>query len=192
MNEKFNWFFNGVLYKLGSLNSDIRLSTLSDNNSFILSEDRRVFNKLIARTLLYNQTQDIPGDIVECGVFKGTGLYTFLKLKNIFNPNSSKKVIGFDFFNTDTLISSIKDKIDKEAIANGWIGNKQMATLQERYDDLSSAYEYIVTKYDKEAEILASMCDCSVKEISATLDTQQKEKDDAIAKIWKHYRDMWT
>jgi len=76
-------------------------------NSFILSEDRRVFNKLIARTLLYNQTQDIPGDIVECGVFKGTGLYTFLKLKNIFNPNSSKKVIGFDFFNTDTLISSI-------------------------------------------------------------------------------------
>jgi len=78
-------------------------------NSFILSEDRRVFNKLIARTLLYNQTQDIPGDIVECGVFKGTGLYTFLKLKNIFNPNSSKKVIGFDFFNTDTLISSIMD-----------------------------------------------------------------------------------
>ena len=85
-------------------------------NSFILSEDRRVFNKLIARTLLYNQTQDIPGDIVECGVFKGTGLYTFLKLKNIFNPNSSKKVIGFDFFNTDTLISSIEDKIDKEAM----------------------------------------------------------------------------
>ncbi len=85
-------------------------------NSFILSEDRRVFNKLIARTLLYNQTQTIPGDIVECGVFKGTGLYTFLKLKNIFNPNSSKKVIGFDFFDTEGLISSIENGIDKEAM----------------------------------------------------------------------------
>lgn len=91
--------------------------SLFDNfNSFILSDDRRVFNKLISRALLYNKVKDVPGDIVECGVFKGTGLYTFLKLKNIFNPNSSKKVIGFDFFNTDNLISSIHDGIDKEAM----------------------------------------------------------------------------
>jgi hypothetical protein len=85
-------------------------------NSFILSDDRRVFNKLISRTLLYNEVKNVPGDIVECGVFKGTGLYTFLKLKNIFNPNSSKKVIGFDFFDTDGLISSINNKEDKDAM----------------------------------------------------------------------------
>jgi hypothetical protein len=85
-------------------------------NSFILSDDKRVFNKLVARTLLYNEVKDVPGDIVECGVFKGTGLYTFLKLKNIYNPNSSKKVIGFDFFNTDKLIESIKGTIDKETM----------------------------------------------------------------------------
>jgi len=85
-------------------------------NSFILSDDRRVFNKLISRALLYNEVKNIPGDIVECGVFKGTGLYTFLKLKNIFNPNSSKKVIGFDFFDTDGLISSINNKEDKDAM----------------------------------------------------------------------------
>jgi hypothetical protein len=85
-------------------------------NSFILSDDKRVFNKLISRTLLYNEVKNIPGDIVECGVFKGTGLYTFLKLKNIFNPNSSKKVIGFDFFDTDGLISSINNQDDKDAM----------------------------------------------------------------------------
>ena len=91
--------------------------SLFDNfNSFILSSDRRVFNKIIARTLLYNKVKDIPGDIVECGVFKGTGLYTFLKLKNIFNPTTSKKVIGFDFFNTEGLISSINNNVDKEAM----------------------------------------------------------------------------
>jgi hypothetical protein len=85
-------------------------------NSFLLSNDRRVFNKLISRALLYNEVKDIPGDIVECGVFKGTGLYTFLKLKNIFNPNTSKKVIGFDFFNTEELIHSIDNNLDKEAM----------------------------------------------------------------------------
>jgi len=82
-------------------------------NGFILNKDRRIFNKLIARTLLYNEIKNIPGDIVECGVFKGTGLYTFLKLKYIFNPNSSKKVVGFDFFNTNELMESIINTNDK-------------------------------------------------------------------------------
>lgn len=85
-------------------------------NSFMLSSDKRVFNKLVARTLLYNSVKDIPGDIVECGVFKGTGLYTFLKLKKLLNPNSSKKVIGFDFFNTEELLHSI-DGQDKQAMS---------------------------------------------------------------------------
>lgn len=77
----------------------------------------------------------------------------------------------------------------KEAIANGWIGNKQLATLQERYDDLSSAYEYIVTKYDKHDEEIANL---SVGQMLATSDRQQEETDDVIAKIWKHYKHMWT
>ena len=91
-------------------------SLFNSFNSFILSEDRRVFSKLISRALLYNEIKDIPGDIVECGVFKGTGLYTFLKLKGLYNPNSSKKVVGFDFFDTNQLISSISNKTDKEAM----------------------------------------------------------------------------
>jgi len=103
--------------KLNDLELTNEPQSLFDNfNSFILSKDRRVFNKLMSRALLYNEIKDIPGDIVECGVFKGTGMYTFLKLKNIFNPNSSKKVIGFDFFDTEGLISSIGGGQDKEAM----------------------------------------------------------------------------
>lgn len=86
---------------------------LFDNfNSFIMSDDKRVFNKLIARTMLYDMIKHIPGDIVECGVFKGTGMYTFLKLKRIYNPNTFKQVIGFDFFNTEKLLESIDNKSD--------------------------------------------------------------------------------
>ena len=62
-----------------------------------------------------DQVKDLPGDIVECGVFKGTGMLTFLKNKAFFVPNSGKKVIGFDFFNSEKLVESLSG-IDKEAI----------------------------------------------------------------------------
>jgi len=103
-------------------------------NSFIISSDSRIFNKLIARTILYNEVKDIPGDIVECGVFKGTGIYTFLKLKRIFNPNSNKKVIGFDFFNTSKLIDSILGDDDRKAMET--LFNGRNFEHQEKYKDL--------------------------------------------------------
>jgi len=97
--------------------TEIKQSLFDNFNEFIMSSDKRVFNKLIARTLLYNEIKDIPGDIVECGVFKGSGMFTFLKLKNIFNPNSSKKVIGFDFFDTSELLQTLELNNDKESMS---------------------------------------------------------------------------
>ena len=40
----------------------------------------------------------VPGDIVECGVFKGVGLMYWLKLLKIFVYGEDKRVIGFDTF----------------------------------------------------------------------------------------------
>ena len=101
---------------------DIEISSTTNQNlydsfnDFIMSSDRKVFNKLIARTLLYDQVKDVPGDIVECGVFKGSGFYSFLKLKRIMNPNSLKKIIGFDFFDTKELLSSLTN-MDKKGMS---------------------------------------------------------------------------
>ena len=80
----------------------------------------------------------------------------------------------------------------KEEIAAKLICDKRLAKLQEMYDDLSSAYEYIITKYDKDQEAIRNIDTQSIKEIFASLDMHRKEKEDAIAKIWKHYPDMWT
>ena len=82
-------------------------------NDFIFSSDTRVLGKLLARAFLFSQVKDIPGDIVECGVFKGSGMLSWLKLKKIFVPNSFKKVIGFDYFDTNALLSSLSgnDKV---------------------------------------------------------------------------------
>lgn len=82
-------------------------------NKFISSGDKKVFEKMIARSEFVEKTKDIVGDIVECGVFKGTGIFTFLKLKRMYFPNSHKKVIGFDFFDSESLLETTSG-IDKE------------------------------------------------------------------------------
>ena len=76
----------------------------------MLSSDIKVFGKLLARTLLFEQVKDVPGDILEFGVFKGTGLLTFLKLKRYLCPNTMKKIVGFDFFETDGLLKSLTNQ----------------------------------------------------------------------------------
>lgn len=76
-------------------------------NHFMISPDLKVFGKMLARTILFDKVKDIPGDIVECGVFRGTGIFTFLKLKRYFCPNTYKRVIGFDFFNSKELTESL-------------------------------------------------------------------------------------
>lgn len=101
--------------------SDIELmsppqSFFDSFNQFIMSNDSKVFNKLVARAFIYNQVKEVPGDIVECGVFKGSGMYTFLKLKRLLNPNSSKRVIGFDFFDTSELLKSLGNEQDQESM----------------------------------------------------------------------------
>ena len=79
-------------------------------NEFIFSADTKVLGKLVARSVLFNRVIGVPGDIVECGVFKGSGIFTWLKLKKILAPNSFKKIIGFDFFDKDGLINELSGR----------------------------------------------------------------------------------
>ncbi len=67
-------------------------------NYLIESNDVERLKKILIRYELYKLSEDVPGDIFECGVFKGTGHIFWLKLLKIFDPNSLKKVIGFDTF----------------------------------------------------------------------------------------------
>jgi hypothetical protein len=86
-------------------------------NDFMKCDDTKIFGKLVARTILLNSVKNIPGDIVECGVFKGTGMLSFLKLKKLLFPNSIKRVIGFDFFETNELVGLLHGN-DKRQVQN--------------------------------------------------------------------------
>jgi hypothetical protein len=81
-------------------------------NTFMFSTDRSVFNKLSYKFKLYEMTQHLVGDIVECGVFKGTGLMAWLKILQLNEANSIRKVIGFDFFNPG-FVENLQDEIDR-------------------------------------------------------------------------------
>lgn len=67
-------------------------------NNFIFSNDRKILHKLLYRIELFNKVKHLTGDIVECGVFKGSGLVTWSKLIELYCNFEIKKVIGFDFF----------------------------------------------------------------------------------------------
>jgi hypothetical protein len=83
-------------------------------NNFIFSEDRRVFFKMAQRIAFFYQTSQLPGDIVECGVFKGSGLFCWLKMLAMCCPNEIKKVVGFDFFGPEFV--ETLDTDDREAM----------------------------------------------------------------------------
>lgn len=61
-------------------------------------------------------TSHLHGDIVECGVFKGSGLLTWLKILDLHEPRSIKKVVGFDFFDPG-FVDELKNENDRELMA---------------------------------------------------------------------------
>jgi len=80
-------------------------------NGLLLSSDVDRIRKLLVRYELFKQALEVPGDIVECGVFKGAGAFYWLKLLNIFAPVAQRRVIGFDTFGSfaDSLLDYERD-----------------------------------------------------------------------------------
>lgn len=147
-------------------------------NGFIFSSDSKVFSKLIARTLLFNEVVDVPGDIVECGVFKGSGILTWLKLKKVLRPNSFKKVIGFDFFNTEMLLNSLSG-VDRERMEN---------LFTSRNFNLDESYITVLSKIIEECGFNESCYELIKGDVSIT--SQQYAKNRIGAKVSLLYMDL--
>jgi len=61
------------------------------------SPDR--IGRFIAHYECMKDIQDVPGDIIECGVFKGESITRLAHFRNLLGSNDSSKIIGFDNFN---------------------------------------------------------------------------------------------
>lgn len=67
-------------------------------NGFHLTSHITRISKILAHWELFKMTADIPGAVVECGVFKGSSLARFASFRALTGNPFSKRIIGFDSF----------------------------------------------------------------------------------------------
>jgi len=67
-------------------------------NGFHTVSGKERFGKFLAHYELFKMISDLPGHIVECGVFKGNSLLRFASFRDLLETTFSRKIIGFDSF----------------------------------------------------------------------------------------------
>jgi len=78
---------------------NIKLQEIWDSeNIFYLKTDVTRISKLIYHYEIYKKISNLPGDVIECGVFKGVSLIRFLTFRENLENNYSRKIYGFDAF----------------------------------------------------------------------------------------------
>ena len=85
--------------------SEKRLLLLEEVSSIEVAQspmtfiDRRLFANILTKIEMFNLIRNVQGSIVECGVYKGNGLSTYLHLSSNLEPVAfNRKIIGFDTF----------------------------------------------------------------------------------------------
>lgn len=95
-------------------------TNLNNYDVFMATTGPDRLQKILARHALFQMISDVPGDIVECGVFKGSGIYTWAKLMQLFRPNNESRIVGFDFFEAERSMNfqfqADKDCLDEHQI----------------------------------------------------------------------------
>jgi len=78
-----------------------------------LFSNRITVQSMITRYELYKMVLDIPGDIVECGVYQGNSFLWLAHLSVILEPYAiNRRFIGFDTFEGFTSIDAERDPKD--------------------------------------------------------------------------------
>jgi hypothetical protein len=69
----------------------------AENHFYLRSHPSRLA-KLVAHYELYGAIADLPGAVVELGVYKGASLVRFATFRNLLENMDSRPIIGFDAF----------------------------------------------------------------------------------------------
>lgn len=67
-------------------------------NAFYSTCKGERIGKLLAHYELYKKVTTLPGEIVECGIFKGNSFFRFSHFRGLVENVNSRKIIGFDVF----------------------------------------------------------------------------------------------
>ena len=94
------------------------VSVWKSENIFYQKTNISRIGKLIYQYELYKKILDLPGDVLEFGVFKGSSLIRFLTYRSILENNFSRKIIGFDTFTKFPKQNNKSDKKLKKDFTN--------------------------------------------------------------------------
>jgi hypothetical protein len=83
-------------------------------NGFHITCDNLRFGKLLAHYELYKMITDLPGDVIEIGVFKAVSFIRWLTYRNLLENENSRTVIGFDTFDLFPKTEYEKDQFYRE------------------------------------------------------------------------------
>ncbi|PWB33525.1 dTDP-6-deoxy-L-hexose 3-O-methyltransferase [Pseudomonas sp. SDI] len=115
-----------------------RASVLSRVDAQYVADAPFVFANRIAVTAalsrieLFKMVQDIPGAIVECGVYKGNSLMLYMQLSMILEPYAiNRSIIGFDTFQG---FASIDAKEDPSDINESMFSDTDESLIQDMID----------------------------------------------------------
>ncbi len=67
-------------------------------NGYYLTAPVERFSKFATHMDLYRRISHLPGEVVECGVFKGASFSRLVKFRALFENPKSRRIIGFDTF----------------------------------------------------------------------------------------------
>ena len=91
---------------------------------------RQEVTRFLARHKLFEKIIDVQGAIIECGVYRGNGIFTWALLSSIYEPIGGilRKVIGFDTFDG---FPSVHEKDTKKGKLTWKRGDLKVSTFEE-------------------------------------------------------------
>ena len=110
-----------------------------ENGFYITSEPARI-GKFISQYELYRSIINLPGQIVECGVFKGASFIRLAAFREILEGQASRKLVGFDAFGKFPLPEGETDQKfvqDFESSAGEGISEEELESVL-RYKQVSN------------------------------------------------------
>jgi len=97
--------------------------------NFHLTMNSERLAKLICHYEIFKKVKNVSGELVECGVFKGTSLARFGLMRELFGSKNTSKIIAFDVFSD--VFPNTKFKEDKK-IRKNWIKNAGSSSISKK------------------------------------------------------------
>ena len=147
--------------------------------NYHLTMDGDRMGKLLCHYEILKKCINIPGEIVECGVFKGTSLARFGIMRDLLGTKNTAKIIGFDVFSDKFPNTKYKEdkKIRSERIKKAGpssISKTQMTTVFNKigiknFDIIAGDITKTLPKYVKnKPELKVSLLNIDIDFVEST------------------------